>query len=111
MKSAIGPGLVLAALAAGCVNSSTLQTARALDPGSQRILVGGGFYASPSVDADVSEATDSETSLALPYMELGKRCVIGLGFFGCGIGKLPEPDGTLFDDMDDPNRPRDSVPE
>lgn len=47
----------------------------------------------------------------LPYMELGKRCVIGLGFFGCGIGKLPQPDGTLFEDMDDPNRSRDSVPE
>jgi thiazole synthase ThiGH ThiG subunit len=57
----------------GCVNSSTLQTAKALDPGKQRILVGGGFYASPSVDADASESTGEEVSLALPYMELGYR--------------------------------------
>jgi hypothetical protein len=47
----------------------------------------------------------------LPYMELGKRCAIGLGFFGCAIGELPPPDGTLFDDMDDPARERSSVPE
>lgn len=66
--------LVISAVAVtGCVNSSTLQTAKALDPGKQRILVGGGFYASPSVDADASESTDSDVSLALPYMELGYR--------------------------------------
>jgi hypothetical protein len=36
--------LVTSAVAfTGCVNSSTLQTAKALDPGKQRILVGGGF--------------------------------------------------------------------
>ena len=22
----------------------------------------------------------------LPYIRLGKRCVVGLGFFGCGVG-------------------------
>lgn len=47
----------------------------------------------------------------LPYMELGKRCVIGLGFFACSTGELPKPDGSLFEGMDDPNRPRESVPE
>ena len=52
---------------------STLQTAKALDPGKQRILVGGGYYASPSVDADASEASGSDVSLALPYMEVGYR--------------------------------------
>jgi hypothetical protein len=55
------------------VNSSTLQTAKALDPGSQRILVGGGYYASPSLDADASQATNSDVSLKMPYMELGYR--------------------------------------
>jgi hypothetical protein len=37
------------------------------------VLVGGGFYASPSVDADASEASGSDVSLALPYAELGYR--------------------------------------
>ena len=65
--------LTLGALTSGCVNMSTLQTAKALDPGKQRILVGGGYYASPSVDADASEASGSDVSLALPYMEVGYR--------------------------------------
>lgn len=47
----------------------------------------------------------------LPYVELGKRCVIGLGFFGCAIGELPAPNGELFEGMDDPNRDRSSVPD
>lgn len=47
----------------------------------------------------------------LPYVRLGKRCAVGLGFFGCAIGNLPPPDGSLFDDMSDPNRPRSSVPD
>jgi hypothetical protein len=55
------------------VNSSTLQTAKALDPGRQRILVGGGYYASPDLNEDASAATGSDTSIALPYMELGYR--------------------------------------
>jgi hypothetical protein len=47
----------------------------------------------------------------LPFVRIGKRCVIGLGFFGCGIGKLPEPNGKLFESMEDPDRPRSSVPD
>jgi hypothetical protein len=47
----------------------------------------------------------------LPYVRLGKRCVVGLGFFGCAIGTLPEANGHLFDDMNDPDRPRSSVPD
>lgn len=70
MKSA---ALVLAVLTTACVNSSTLQTAKALDPGKQRILVGGGYYASPSLDADASEATGDDVSLKMPYMEVGYR--------------------------------------
>jgi hypothetical protein len=73
MKFVAASLLVIAAGTAGCVNSSTLQTAKALDPGSQRILVGGGYYASPSLDADASEASGSDVSLKLPYMELGYR--------------------------------------
>ena len=46
----------------------------------------------------------------LPYVRLGKRCILGLGFFGCAIGELPKADGTLFDDMGDPNLRRSSVP-
>jgi hypothetical protein len=35
----------------------------------------------------------------LPFVRLGERCVIGLGFFGCGFGKKPSADGHLFDEM------------
>jgi hypothetical protein len=67
-------GLVtFSTVTAACVNSSTLQTAKALDPGSQRVLVGGGFYSSPSLDSDASDATGSDVSLAMPYMEVGYR--------------------------------------
>ena len=45
----------------------------------------------------------------LPYVRLGK-CVIGLGFWGCSIGKQ-SPDGTLLDDMRNPDRPVSSVPD
>jgi hypothetical protein len=72
-SAALFLAVVSAASAAACVNSSTLQTAKALDPGKQRILVGGGYYASPSVNADASEATGDDVSLALPYMEVGYR--------------------------------------
>lgn len=47
----------------------------------------------------------------LPFIRVGRRCVVGLGFFGCGIGKLPEANGDLFEAMSDPDRPRSSVPE
>lgn len=73
MKTAAASILAFSALTTGCVNSSTLQTAKALDPGTQRILIGGGYYASPSVNADASESTGEDVSLAMPYMELGYR--------------------------------------
>jgi len=51
----------------------------------------------------------------LLIIRLGKRCVVGGGLsgviFGCGVGKLPEANGHLFDDMRDPDRPRSSVPD
>jgi hypothetical protein len=46
----------------------------------------------------------------LPFVHLGKRCVLGLGFFGCAVGKLPEADGHLLDGMREPDRERSSVP-
>lgn len=48
---------------------------------------------------------------ALPYVRLGKRCVVGLGFFGCAIGDLPEANGKLFEGMRDPHRHESSVPD
>lgn len=47
----------------------------------------------------------------LPFVRLGKRCAVGLGFFGCALGKLPEADGHLFDDLQDPDRQTSSVPD
>jgi hypothetical protein len=47
----------------------------------------------------------------LPFVRLGKRCAVGLGFFGCALGKLPEADGHIFDGMKDPDRPQSSVPD
>lgn len=46
----------------------------------------------------------------LPYIQVGDRCVIGLGFFGCGFGK-PPANGNLFDGMEAPGRDRSSVPD
>jgi hypothetical protein len=47
----------------------------------------------------------------IPYVRLGKHCIVGLGFFGCAIGKLPEANAHLFDHMRDPDRDRSSVPD
>jgi hypothetical protein len=46
----------------------------------------------------------------LPYVQLGKRCIVGLGFFGCTLGAMPSANGTLLDDMKTENRERSSVP-
>lgn len=45
----------------------------------------------------------------LPYVRLG-RCVIGLGFWGCVVQE-PKPDGSLFEDFRNPDRPTSSVPD
>lgn len=37
--------------------------------------------------------------LPLPYVRIGERCVVGLGFFSCTLGELPPPNSHLFDDM------------
>lgn len=46
----------------------------------------------------------------LPYVRLGKRCVFALIFVGCALGKLPGPH-SYAEEMRDPDRPRDSVPD
>jgi hypothetical protein len=61
-------------------------------------------------DAWVPEPKKFDISGGLPFMRLGNRCVIGLGFFGCGVGKLPEANSHVLDDMREPDRPRSSVP-
>ena len=73
MKFAAAALLAFSGLTTACVNSSTLQTAKALDPGKGRVLVGGGFYTSPDLNSDASSASGSDVTLALPYMELGYR--------------------------------------
>lgn len=46
----------------------------------------------------------------LPYIRLGKHCILSVGMFGCAIGS-PEANGHLFADMRDPDRDRSSVPD
>jgi len=46
----------------------------------------------------------------LPYVRVGERCAIGLGFFACGFGAKPPANGELFEHMSDPERDRSSVP-
>jgi hypothetical protein len=47
----------------------------------------------------------------LPYVRAGKRCVVGLGFFGCKLDpELPPPDGELFADMNTANQMDGTVP-
>jgi hypothetical protein len=47
----------------------------------------------------------------IPYVVIAERCVVGLGFFGCALGKKPPANGHLFDGMHDPNREHSSVPQ
>lgn len=46
----------------------------------------------------------------LPYVRLGKHCLLIVGLVGCQIGEIPA-NGHLFDDMKDPDRDRTSVPD
>jgi hypothetical protein len=47
----------------------------------------------------------------LPYLRLGKRCLIIPPLFGCALGELPAPKGASLDEIRDPDRPRSSVPD
>lgn len=46
----------------------------------------------------------------IPFVRLGKRCAIGLGFFGCSLDEPPPANGQLLDSMNDPDLPTSSVP-
>lgn len=59
---------LLALAASGCLNASTLQTARALPPGDHQALVGGGMTTFPGAPDDIGKALAS-----LPYGEVGYR--------------------------------------
>lgn len=60
-------------------------------------------------DAWVPQPKEFGINGGLPYLRLGKRCIVGLGFFGCGVGKTPDANAHVFDDMRDPDRPRSSA--
>ena len=47
----------------------------------------------------------------LPYVRLGKRCVLILGLVGCALGAAPAANRHLFDELKDPDRDRSSVPD
>jgi hypothetical protein len=47
----------------------------------------------------------------LPYIRLGRRCMLVAGFLGCALGALPEANGHLFDGLKDPDRDRSSIPD
>lgn len=40
----------------------------------------------------------------LPYVRVG-QCVLGLGFWGCAVGKPPPANGHVLDGIHDPDRP------
>jgi hypothetical protein len=46
----------------------------------------------------------------LPFVRVGERCVVGLGFFGCALGEPPPANGKLLDDMKRDDQPRSSTP-
>jgi hypothetical protein len=46
----------------------------------------------------------------LPFVRVGDRCVVGLGFLGCTLGEPPPANGTLLEDMKRDERPRSSTP-
>lgn len=79
--------------------SLTSQRARAVVPGS------GEHPSSPYADCEQQPqfAWDPEPKRIglihhwLPYMRLGDHCILSLGFFGCVVGHLPEPNGHLLD--------------
>lgn len=60
--------LALLVVSAGCMNASTLQTARVLPPGDQQALVGGGMTTLPGAPESLGKALAS-----LPYGEIGYR--------------------------------------
>ena len=92
--------IAMGAIATGCVNMSTLQTARALPEGEVDVVMGGGYYLSPALEVVESEDSDGVEEeldiLGLPYLEVGGRIGLGNGF-DLGL-KLTIP-GTIAIDV------------
>lgn len=67
--------LVLTALATGCVNMSTLQTARTVPDDEIEVVTGGGYYLSPILSDSSSSDQNNDTIelIGLPYIEVGGR--------------------------------------
>jgi hypothetical protein len=65
----------------------------------------------PSVTQWTSEPKKFGFAGGLPYMRLGKRCVVGLGFFGCVPGELPAANSHLLDGRNRATEADSSVPE
>lgn len=64
----------------------------------------------PEYDWDNPKQKRAGFAGPLPYVRLGK-CAVGLGFFGCGVGKPPPESTELYDRMKHPDRPTSSVPD
>jgi len=70
---------VMSISSVSCISMSSLQTAEILKEGEGRVLLGGGYYTSPSLNKDLKDAKDSgkvETNLddiKIPYLEVGYR--------------------------------------
>ncbi len=74
-------GIVLS----GCINLSSLQTAEALKEGEGRVIMGAGYYTSPSVNEALNKKSDEEEAegvtverdkiddIKVPYAEVGYR--------------------------------------
>lgn len=60
---------------------------------------------------EIPHAGFTKTPIPLPFVQLGKRCIVGLGFFGCNLGDLPEPNSHLFDDVKEGKTVKSSIPD
>ncbi len=98
-----------------------LAARRAVEAGEAQKKQGEAFSPAPEVmrkpckpkRSNLATAEKDETGFhmagPLPVW-VGKRCTFTIGFFGCGLGKPPEPRSDLFDDMAGPGGAPSSVP-
>lgn len=59
---------------------------------------------------ETPKAGFTRTPIPLPFVSLGERCVVGLGFFGCDMGPKTEANSHLFDDLKQGKTQESSVP-
>ena len=60
---------------------------------------------------EIPRAGFTRTPIPLPFVRLGERCIVGLGFFACTMGELPEANSHLFDDVKEGKTTESSVPD